>query len=255
MDINKILRVSTYAGRMILENGGETYRVEETICIICESFGVNEADGFVTPTGIMVSVSDEFGRTISAVKRVKSRTVNLEKIARVNQLSRNVKSQNLSVDELYAKLKEIENCEKYSNLTIILAAAIAAATFSMMFGGNFKDFIATFFVGLILKVFAFFAGELSINEFFINCLGGAISAICALVLVNFGIGENIDMIIIGAIMLLVPGLTITNAIRDTIAGDLLSGLTRGAEAFLVAISIAVGTGVVLSFWSKHLGGA
>ena len=55
-------------------------------------------------------------------------------------------------------------------------------------------------------------------------------------------------------MLFVPGLAITNAIRDTIAGDLVSGLTRAAEAFFVAISIAVGTGIVLSLWIA-LGGS
>ena len=55
-------------------------------------------------------------------------------------------------------------------------------------------------------------------------------------------------------MLLVPGLAITNAIRDTMSGDLVSGLTRAAEAFLIAISIATGTGAILSFWISNFGG-
>ena len=55
-------------------------------------------------------------------------------------------------------------------------------------------------------------------------------------------------------MLLVPGLAITNAIRDTIAGDLVSGIARAVEAFLTAIGVAVGTGVILSFWINTFGG-
>ncbi|SHF17253.1 threonine/serine exporter family protein [Clostridium fallax] len=254
MDINKILRVSSYAGRIILENGGETYRVEETICRICAAYGFTEADGFVTPTGIMVSVTDKYGRTSSTVKRVKNRTVNLEKIAQVNELSRIVATDKLSIDEFYIKLREIESCERYSEKITVIFAAIAAGAFSIMFGGNIIDGICAFFVGLAVKVVCNIAAEFSINEFFINCLGGAISAALALIFVSLGFGENLDMIIIGAIMLLVPGLAITNAIRDTIAGDLVSGLTRAAESFLVAISIAIGTGTVLSFWFKYFGG-
>lgn len=55
-------------------------------------------------------------------------------------------------------------------------------------------------------------------------------------------------------MLLVPGIIITNAVRDIIAGDYLAGITRGSEAFLIAVAIAVGTGVVISLWIKVLGG-
>ena len=78
--------------------------------------------------------------------------------------------------------------------------------------------------------------------------------ILAIIFININLAANLDQTIIGSIMLLVPGLAITNAIRDTIAGDLLSGLTRAAEAFLVAISIAVGSGAVLSFWLSNFGG-
>ncbi|SHI33099.1 Uncharacterized membrane protein YjjP, DUF1212 family [Clostridium cavendishii DSM 21758] len=254
MDINKVLHVATFAGQVILENGGETYRVEETILRICEAYDVHFADSFVTPTGIMVSVCDEDHYTTTLVRRVKIRTVNLQKIHLVNDLSRNIISNGYSVDEFKAKLKEIEATERYNKTITILSAAIASACFSVLFGGSAKDFLCAFIVGFLIKIMSTKAGELNINDFFVNSLGGAIAAFLSLILVNLNIGSNVDKIIIGAIMLLVPGLAITNAIRDTIAGDLVSGLTRAAEAFLIAVSIAVGTGLVLSIWFSTYGG-
>lgn len=124
----------------------------------------------------------------------------------------------------------------------------------MLFGGNVKDFIVATIIGLIIKIVITICQRLSINEFFVNSLCGAICAFLALIFIKLNIGSNLDKIIIGAIMLLVPGLTITNAIRDTIAGDLLSGMTKALEAFLVAVSIAVGTGGILSIFINTLGG-
>ena len=80
MEINKILHVATFAGQIILESGGETYRVEDTIGRFCAAFGIQFAESFVTPTGIMVSVSDENSYTTTLVKRVKTRTIDLQKI-------------------------------------------------------------------------------------------------------------------------------------------------------------------------------
>lgn len=254
MDINKILHVATFAGQIILESGGETYRVEETIWRICKAFGVEYAESFVTPTGIMSSVSDENHKTTSLIKRIHRRTVNLEKISRVNDLSRNIKTLNLTVDQFYNELINIENGKRYSAPVTIFFSALGAAAFSILFGGNIKDFVSAFIIGVIIKLFSNLCSELSINDFFINSISGSIVAGMALILVSEGIGSNVDKVIIGSVMLLVPGLAITNAIRDTIAGDLVSGLTRAAEAFLIAISIAVGTGVVLILWFNKFGG-
>lgn len=254
MDINKILYVATFAGRIILESGGETYRVEETINRICTSFGMDDADSFVTPTGIMVSAFHKDKGTVSLIKRVKYRTVNLEKVHMVNDLSRSIGQQHMTVAEVNKALKEIDKSSRYGTKTTLFFSALGAAGFSALFGGDIKDFFSAFFIGLLIKAFSILSSNLLINDFFINSIGGAIAALLALVCVNLGLASNLDMTIIGSIMLLVPGLAITNAIRDTMAGDLVAGLTRSAEAFLIALAIAIGTGVVLSFWFNLYGG-
>ncbi|EES50784.1 MULTISPECIES: threonine/serine exporter family protein [Clostridium] len=253
MDLNKLLQVSTFAGKIMLESGAETYRVEETVCRICTSFGVDQADSFVIPTGIMVSIShgDEVA---SLVKRVTSRGVDLNKIDKINDLARKTQIELLSIDDFNKELIEISKGDRYSNSYTFFWSAISAGSFAMLFGGNVKDFLVATLIGLIIKIVITICQRLSINEFFINTLCGSICAFLAIIFIKLNIGSNLDKIIIGSIMLLVPGLTITNAIRDTIAGDLLSGMTKALEAFLVAVSIAVGTGGVLSIFINTLGG-
>ncbi|WP_055071176.1 threonine/serine exporter family protein [Clostridium massiliamazoniense] len=253
MDIDSIVHVATLAGKIILESGGETYRVEETIVRICHSFGISQADSYVTPTGIMVSVCHD-KNTKTLIKRVKSRGNNLQKIHLVNNLSRELYVKEYTVTEFEEKLNEINSIPAYPFKINVLCAGIAAASFAIPFGGTFKDFIAAFFIGMIIKVFVIYAEKLSLNSFFINSIGGAIAAVLAIISSQLGISSNVNNVIIGSIMLLVPGMIITNAIRDTISGDLVSGLTKAAEAILIAVSIAVGTGMVMNIWINHLGG-
>ena len=233
--MNEILQVAMLAGQMILENGGETYRVEETIWRICKIYGAEQAESFATPTGIMASICHG-GKIYSLTRRVSKRTVDLNKIDKVNDLSRSIASKNLSVDDFKNELNKINKVEAYPQMLIIIFSAFGAGSFSVLFGGTFKW------------------SEIGINAFFINSICSGITALLAIILFKLGIASQLNQTIIGAIMLLVPGLAITNAIRDTMSGDLLSGVIRASEAFLVAIAIAVGTGAVLSFWMTNIGG-
>jgi uncharacterized membrane protein YjjP (DUF1212 family) len=248
------MQVAATAGKIILENGGETYRVEETITRICNAYGLLNCESFVTPTGIMISAIDSSGGITSLVKRITKRTVNLEKISMVNDLSRNIKANNLTVSFVDEELNRICKLDRYNTGITLFAGALVAGFFTLLFGGSFRDFLISFATGIIIKVFSTLLSSIEINEFFINTLGGSIASILALLSVNFGLADNVDKIIIGSIMLLVPGLAITNAIRDTIAGDLVAGLSRGAEAFLIAVAIAVGSGTTLTLWFSYFGG-
>lgn len=254
MDLNKLLHIATYAGKILLENGAEIYRVEETIMRICNAYDVENVDSFVTPTGLVVSISSN-NETISLVKRIKNREVNLNKIDKVNDLARRIVSKNISLDDFYDELEKISIESGYNNKTLIFFSGLSAACFCIILGGHIVDFISTFIIGILIKILSLKFKRLSINEFFINFIGGTIASILAISFYLINNNVNIDKTIIGAIMLLVPGLAITNAIRDIIAGDILAGLTRAAEAFLIAISIASGTGIILSLWINSFGGS
>ncbi|CAB1243215.1 threonine/serine exporter family protein [Clostridium sp. MT-14] len=248
MDINRIVNLAAYAGKIMLESGAEIYRVEETIIRISKNYNIDDIDAFVTLNIIIISASDKYGQTISLIKRVRQRTLNLEKISQVNNISRHIKDEAYTLDEMENKLSKIQYSKPYSTKIIILFSGIAAAFFSLVFGGNLHDFLVSFIIGCILSILSKSLGLLQANEFFINIICGAVTALIALSSVQLEIGSHVDTIIISSIMLLVPGLSITNAIRDTMAGDLISGISRGIEAFLVAIAIAVGTGSILKLW-------
>jgi uncharacterized membrane protein YjjP (DUF1212 family) len=251
---DEIVHIAAEAGKIMLENGGETYRVEQTIAMICNAYNIKTTESFVTPTVVMISITNAMGETNTVIRRVTSRTVDLEKVAAINNLSRSLYSKPLLMKDLKDEVKNIENHQRYGDKISIIAAGITTAFFTLLFGGNIRDFTISFIAGILIRILSNFLNKLDVNSFFINVLGGALAAVIALVAGTFFIGFNVDKIIIGSIMLLVPGLAITNGIRDTISGDLLSGLSRSLEALMIAGAIAAGTGIVFKIWIYIFGG-
>lgn len=253
MNLDKLIYVSTYAGKILLENGAEIYRVEDTISRICIAYGVNSCDVFATPTGIMVSIYHN-NNSISLVKRITKRTVNLNKVHKINALSRKIKVNKITLDNFYSMITTIDNEKSYSLLLVTLFSALSAGSFSIIFGGQLYDFLSAFFIGILITLTSNLFKKLSINDFFKNFICSALVAMVALVIQYLKIPIKFDSTVIASIMLLVPGLAITNAVRDLIAGDILAGITKGCEAILVAISIASGIGAILSLWINIFGG-
>ncbi|RKD25054.1 hypothetical protein BEP19_04320 [Ammoniphilus oxalaticus] len=239
------LDVCLLAGKIMLQNGAETYRVEDTMVRMAAAAGFEQSHSFVTPTGIIFSME---GIEPTKLIRIKDRFTNLEKVTMVNQLSRQMATGEFLLEDIYQQLREIERSgDTYSISAQIAAAAIASGCFVIMFKGQWIDFLPALFTGgLGFSAVIFFHRIVEIRffaEFFAALLIGA----AALGLVYLGLGHQLDKIIIGAVMPLVPGLLITNAVRDLLAGHLIAGLSKGAEAFLTAFAIGTGVAVVFSF--------
>ncbi len=254
MHIDDIIHVATDAGKIILENGGETYRVEQTISMICKSYGIQHTESFVTPTGIMVSITNSENKTISLVRRINNRTVNLQKVDMINNLSRKIVLKPISTYEMRKQIKYINSIPPYSKITTTFFAAGSSGFFTLLFGGNYKDFFVAFIIGALINYLSGYLDKLEVNGFLKNMLGGSLAATVALIAASLSLVGNMDTIIIGSIMILVPGISITNAIRDTIAGDLVSGVSRSIEALFVAIAIAAGTSIAFKIWVLLFGG-
>lgn len=142
------------------------------------------------------------------------------------------------------RLRGIRNEKRYPFLVTLCFSGICTFGFAFFFHGSIHDAIAAFLIGLLIKLSVNLAEQIKLNSFFVNALGGAVAALSAMILTHLGLADHLDIVIISSIMLLVPGLAITNAIRDTVSGDLLSGLSRTVEAFLVAVAIAIGSGTI-----------
>jgi uncharacterized membrane protein YjjP (DUF1212 family) len=247
-----ILRIALYAGEILLKNGAETYRTEDTINIICRAKGLKHVNSFVTPTGIFVS--DDRLDGISFIKRIKRRTINLSKISEVNNFARKFVEIDMGEKEAVLELRRIEKAGKYSKNARTFFTGLAAAFFSLLFGAGIRDFMAAFLISIIAIKLNWKIEKMSNASFLANATSGALIAILTLLSKSIGFGESIDMIIVGAIMPLVPGVALTNGLRDFISGDLIAGTSRVAEAILIAISIAVGVGTILKLWMHLFGG-
>lgn len=241
MFADQVVQLAVLTGRTILENGGEIYRVEETVARVCVSFGFAESHAYATPTALIVSVVGEDGRQHSAMERTVARGVNLDKVDAVNALSRSFEKNHPDIDAALAMIRAVRNRKTYSNRTVIALSALTCSVFPLLFGGSPRDMLPAALAGALIRVALIQLNKLRLGDFIINAIGGSIAAFSGWLAVQIGMGENPQAIITSAIMLLVPGLLLTNAVRDIAAGDMISGISRLMEAFFVAISIACGT--------------
>ncbi|QTQ11319.1 threonine/serine exporter family protein [Treponema parvum] len=230
------------AGALVLENGGETYRAEETVVRVAKSLGAKNPYSFVTPTVILFSWKNASGEHFMNMKRIRRRCTNLKKLALVNDLSRSIEShgKNETHESLRLKFDGIENASSYPTLILILAAAISSSFFAFMFGGTAKDAVAVFFTGFFLRLMLIFFERRIPNDFLLSVLSGIFIAIVVRIFAYFISDLNVGISMISALMIVVPGITLVTSIRDMIAGDLMAGSARLVEAIIIASGLSIG---------------
>ncbi len=247
----KVLLLAIYAGEIMMKNGAEVYRVEDTITRICKACRIDHVEVFATPTGIFVSL-DNGGADddpLTYVKRIDGIETDLNKISKINHFSREFTTTDLSVDDAMLQLHEIDDSKPYPIPVRLLGAALVASFFALIFGGGPADFIAAFGIGMFAYAFSRFLGKFDINFFvqsFCSCAG---AAFLALLISSWIDAVSYQPVIIGTLMIFVPGVAITNSIRDFLSGSMLAGTCRIMEAALIAVSLAAGAGVVLKLWN------
>ncbi|WP_442603194.1 threonine/serine exporter family protein [Paenibacillus sp. KN14-4R] len=239
----ELIEICLLAGKIMLQSGGETYRVEDTMARMATSLGMPNSHSYVTPTGIIFSTD---GTEPAKLIRITDRTTDLQKVNMVNSISRALTSGSITVDEAYRKLRQVEAANHtYSLWLQIIAASVASGCFMIMFQGTWFDFLPSLVCGGIGFCTFLFMNRFVEVKFFSEFSASFIIGLLSFLFVTAELGHEADKIIIGSVMPLVPGLLITNAVRDLMAGHLVSGLSKGAEAFLTAF--AIGTGIALVF--------
>lgn len=247
--LREAMDLTILAGEILLKNGAETSRVEETMERIGLACGLACVETFVIPTGIQVSLEDTAGNVLTKVKRVRDRTVNLERIARVNELSRRLSDRSITPHDARRLLERIARERTGFNwLVALVASGVVGAGYAFIQGGGMVNIVPAFAAAATVRYIAHIVSRLKGVRFVFELLGAMAAA-------AIGIGVNAcfpatsrDTVIIGGIMPLVPGMAITNAIRDLIAGDLLAGATRGIEAIITSLAVAMGVIIVLAIW-------
>jgi len=236
------------AGQLILENGGETFRVEETMVRMALAGGAQTADVFAIPQGIFCTISEGL-QTHTRVARIHRREFNLTKVLEVNRISRQLSADLLTVETAYAELLRVDRLPKrYPTGIRLLAGSIGSAAFSSLLGAQVGTVFAAGITGLLVMFVMEFLQKREILNFVSLAIAGAMTALANLIIRQFWPSVQFDLAVIGSIMVLAPGLAITTSVRDALSEDLISASIRGAEAFGVALAIASGVGSVLTLY-------
>jgi len=246
MDYGQLLTLAADLGYGLLESGAEIYRVEESMQRLLHAYGVQQADPFVIPNCIIVSLVTPEGEPMTQVRRMPFHGTDVDLLERYNDLSRTLCQETPVVEEARQRLQRIGQARrKYPLPVLILAYMAGCGFFSLFFGGGIRDTLCAALCGGIVGLALTGMTRLKTNLFFKTLFCAFLSALFAVGLTQLGLGENTDKIIIGALMALVPGIIFTNALRDLMAGDMVASIIKMTDALLTGVMAALGTAFAL----------
>lgn len=229
----------------MLINGAETARVEDSVLRVCKSRGFKHVNVFTTPTCIIIS--DEKFDGLTFMKTITKRTINLTKIDRLNDISREfVQNEDIEPLKAIGLLRDVDEVKDYNQFIYFIGTAMASASFAYLIGGTSAlDFILTLIIASIGVIIYNKIMRLNQIPFFATLISSFSIAVLGSLLVEYNILENSTSLIVGSIMPLLPGVAFIKGLRDLISGNLIAGVSRIIEACLISAAIAVGVGVVL----------
>ena len=250
MDYNTILDLATDVGYELAMAGAETFRVEDSVSRILESYGLS-SDVFAIPNYLVVSILTDTGKPVTRMRRIGYHSNDLDAVERLNSLSRAICSEHPSPEEGSQWLHQLlESARTYSFPVKLLSYFAGGAGFGVLFGCTLRDSILAGFCGILIGLVQSAMAYLKANPFFTTLASAFLMSFAAYSAVDMGLTQHPDGIIVGALMILVPGLLFTNAMRDFIYGDTNSGINRLVQVFLIAVAIALGTAAAWNLISK-----
>ena len=251
----EVLNIAVELGDLLLRNGAEVYRVEDTVLHILNAYDITDCDVYVLSNGIFASANENTDDACSMIRHVPLGSVNLSKIAYLNQLTRDLCTHKCTITEGWERVKEAKTLPSYSNKNQYFFCGLGSACYTFMFGGGLMDFGFSFIIGLFEQMVLNHLAERKFSRFLRNVFTSAFVSTCSILVMQTGLPLLQDKIIIGAIMPLVPGITFTTSIRDFHNGDYLSGTIHLIDALLTALCIAVGIIIPMAVFGPMGGGA
>lgn len=245
MDTQEVLELAVELGYQLEIAGGEIYRVEESVSRLLRAYGIETGEVFAIPNCLIASAHAE-GQVVTSVRRIPNHGTDIWKLEAMNGLCRRLCAMPLPLDRARRELEELVAGEKqYPTWAVLTAHFFGAGLFTLFFGGVWQDALCAGLCGVAIGLCQRLMDYLGAGLFIRTMACGGVSALLALGLTELGLGQSNALVTIGALMILVPGVALTNAVRDVMVGDMVSGLSKLAEAVLIALAIALGTGLAL----------
>lgn len=237
------------AGELLLTCGAEMYRVEETIERMGKAAGFTQVEGFATPTGLFISLHTADGHVYTRVRRIRQSFNNLSTIARVNSLSRAFSEGTITATQVGEELEELRITSKPDTIWGRLIGGVGALAFTLIFGGTWFEGVIAGLTGALVLVLVAWLDRYPVPKVLQAAMGGMFAA-GVILWASRVLAIHPDMTTLGAVMVMTPGVAMTTAIRDLLSGELLSGLSRSAEALAVSVAIATGVAIVISLGGR-----
>lgn len=238
--MTKLFKYAIDIGEQMLVSGAEVRRVEESINRMCRAMGAARVDVFIITSSVVVTIHTDEGEVLTQTRRVLSTGTNFEKLHLLNDLSRKICQNSLTEEEIQERFNAAINAKKAPLWLEFICYAVIAGAFTLFFGGSVIEAVISLVVGAVVRLGILLCNKLVKNKIADKFFSAVIATLLAFIAVRLGWITGVDKIIIGNIMTLIPGIGLTNALRDLFTGDSISGLLRLIEAALIALAIAAG---------------
>lgn len=251
-EVHELLNISAALGERLLKSGAEIYRVEESVGCLLSTYGHPDSAVFAIPSFLVITIRDGQGQALTQTVRIRQQETDLYRVDMLNSLCRRICREKPPFSQICRQLEKIDGIGHYPLWLRIPMAGIIGCAFALFFGGSPRDGLCAVLSGTAIGAAGWFMSRFHVNLFITDVLAAAAATVLALFSVTLGLGNNADMIIAGALMNLVPGVALTNSMRDVIGGDIIAGLLKLAEALMIAFAIALGAGLALTGYVRLL---
>lgn len=246
MNNQQLLEIASRLGYSMQKCGAEIYRIEDSLTRVLTALGAIDVNVFVINSAVMLSIKTGEETVLSEIRRSPARGTDLYKLDRLNTLCRKICSEQLEYQNIIDELESIESKKAFSFPFKLLGFTMVSVGFCLIFGGGALEGLSALAVSLVVYPLVYIMERLKTGIFFKNIIASAAIALLAVLFSAFILSVNIDKVIIGTFMNLVPGVALVTSMRDIIAGDLIAGKNTLTEAIIIAIGMALGAGIVLA---------
>lgn len=252
-DPAQVMECALDMGETMLRCGAEILRVEETITRICTTYGGGIVDVFTILSLIILSWKTDAGENHTLTRRINPHSTNLNKLEDLNALSRYICEKRPPCSEITQRIREIMAPEERRIYKSKIAGyVLLASAFAIFFGGNLRDGLAAGIVAVLMYFWDYFFSAHNRNRVVYSLIMSIVAGVLCSLAVVVGIGQNLDKVMIGSIMLSIPGINLMNSLRDMMCGDIITGILRLAEALMVSVAIAAGFGIAIMLFGGVL---
>lgn len=252
---NEVFDLVADFGVTMLSAGGEISRTKATMENVAKVYGITEFSVYIIANGIFLTGKVDGKFLTTKINEVPISSTNLSRVEDINNLSREISKGDMSAQDAAKELEKIKKHIPYTFLITTLAMGAGCGSFCYLFKGTFFDCAIVFVIGSLLSIFLNYINKHStIPKIIKNLFASSFVALICCFCYYIHLGSSLSAMIIGCIMPLVPGIPLTNAVRHFFDDDYLSGVIRLADAFLTALSVGMGVGIIILIWHNVMGG-